>query len=173
MLKAKTGLEFRSPSDCSLLAEAILSKTGRSVSMNTLKRLIGIVDDERMPHQYTLDAIACFVGSENWDTLQTQIKKGNSDFAQTANEIRSCDLEPSTKIRMTYQPDRCLIMEYMGNDCYRIIESFHSKLHIGDIIKIEHMVKGFPLLAQNVMRYGENLGSFTAGETSGVNFEIL
>lgn len=173
ILKTKTSLEFRSPSDCSLLSEAILSETGCSVSTNTLKRLIGIVYDERMPHQYTLDAIARFVGSENWDTLQTQIEKGNSDFAQTADEIRSCDLQPSTKVRITYQPDRCLIMEYMGNDCYRIIESLHSKLHVGDIIKTEHIVKGFPLLARNVMRYGESLGSFTAGETSGVDFEIL
>lgn len=173
MLKAKTRLDFRSPSDCTALSQAILKETRCMISTNTLKRLLGIVDDERAPHTYTLDAIAQFIGSENWDTLQRHLNEGNSDFVQIRGELRSCDLQPQTMIRLTYHPDRCMTIIYLGNDCYRVTESLHSKLHADDVIKVSHLVKGFPLLVSSVMRNGENLGSFTAGETSGIDFEIL
>lgn len=173
MLKAKTGLDFRSPSDCTALSQVILTETRCMVSTNTLKRLLGIVDDERAPHTYTLDAIAQFIGSENWDTLQKHLNEGNSDFVPTHDEIRSCDLQPQTGIKLTYHPDRYVTISYLGNDCYRVTESQHSKLHAGDVIKVSHLVKGFPLLVSSVIRNGENLGSFTAGETSGIDFDIL
>ena len=169
LLKEKSGSDLRQPSDCEFLSLEIESKTGIRIGATTLKRLVGLAQDEREPHTSTLDVIARYLGYAHWDELLQIEDKGNSDFDTTDEEVRSVDLQPDARVEIAYLPDRRVGMQYLGNQRYRIVESENSKLLVGDEVEILNFVLHHPLLVLNVWRNGKSLGQFTAGRISGLS----
>lgn len=169
LLKSKSGNELRQPSDCEYLSLDIESRTGIHIGATTLKRLVGLADDERTPHASTLDVIARYLGYAHWDELAMIEDSGNSAFDAPEYEVRSADLQPDACVEITYLPDRIVRMRYLGNQHYRVVESQNSKLQVGDEVEIQNFVLHHPLLALNVWRNGELLGQFTAGHVSGLS----
>ena len=168
LLKEKSGNQLRQPSDCENLSLDIESKTRVRIGATTLKRLLGFAHDERTPHASTLDAIAHYLGYAHWEELLLIEDKGNSGFSTSDEEIRSVELQPDVHVEITYLPDRRVVMQYLGNQRYRIVESEKSKLQKGDELEIQNFVLHHPLLVLNVLREGESLGQFTAGRVSGL-----
>ena len=168
LLKEKSGNQLRQPSDCEFLSLDIVSKTRVRIGATTLKRLLGFAHDERTPHASTLDAIAHYLGYAHWEELLLIEDKGNSGFSTSDEEIRSVELQPDVHVEITYLPDRRVVMQYLGNQRYRIVESENSKLQKGDELEIQNFVLHHPLLVLNVLREGESLGQFTAGRVSGL-----
>ena len=168
LLKEKSGNQLRQPSDCENLSLDIESKTRVRIGATTLKRLLGFAHDERTPHASTLNAIAHYLGYAHWEELLLIEDKGNSGFGTSDEEIRSADLQVGAILEITYLPDRRVVMQYLGNQRYRIVESENSKLQKGDELEIQNFVLHHPLLVLNVWRGGESLGQFTAGRVSGL-----
>lgn len=173
LLKQKSGHDLRLSADCEYLALDIESVTGEHIGVNTLKRLLGFIDDEREPRISTLDVIARYLGFKSWEELHIYDDKSNSSFDSTSDEIRVQDLTVGQQIQISYLPDRRLIIEYQGNNTFLILSSQNSKLHDGDQITITHIVSGYPLLVSKVIRNSQSLGSFTAGKAQGIAFKIL
>ena len=169
LLKRKSGSDLRQPSDCELLSLDIESKTSVRIGATTLKRLLGFAQDERTPHISTLDALARYLGYAHWDELLEIEDKGNSDFDTSDDEIRSADLQPGDSVEVTYLPDRRLVLQYLGDCCYRLANSENSKLQKGDEVEILNFVLHHPLLILSVRRDGASLGQFTAGRVSGLS----
>lgn len=173
LLEQKARHELRISADCEYLAYDIESVTGAHIGVNTIKRLLGFVIDERQPRTTTLDIISRYLGFDNWETLRIYDDNSNSSFQTTVDELRTTDLSVGQRVQVTYLPDRLLELEYVGNNQFRVLSSQNSKLHEDDEIIVTHIVKGYPLLVNEVIRDGMQLGSFTAGKAQGVNFKIL
>jgi hypothetical protein len=173
LLKQKSGKDFRLTSDCEYLALDIESVTGEHIGVNTLKRLLGFIDDEREPRTSTLDVIARYLGFENWDILKTFDDRSNSSFESSSEEIRVNDLSVGQCIQISYLPDRQIELAYLGANRFRVKESANSKLLAGDEMTITHIVQGYPLLVSEVVRDGQSLGAFTAGKAQGIRFKFL
>lgn len=169
LLKTKSGHDLHIPSDCEFLSHDIESKTGVRIGATTLKRLVGFAPDERTPHTSTLDVIARYLGYAHWEELMKIEDKGNSDFDASDEEVRSVDLQPKTCVEITYQPDRKVKIQYLGDLRYRVVDSQNSKLQVNDEVEIQNFVLHHPLLVLNVWRNGESLGQFTAGRVSGLS----
>ena len=153
LLQQKARRELRLSSDCEYLALDIETVTGEHIGVNTLKRLLGFIDDEREPRPSTLDIIARYLDFED--------------------EIRTIDLPLGQRIKISYLPDRLIELEYCGDEQFVVRESRNSKLQEGDELKITHIVKGYPLLVSQVWRGEADLGAFTAGKAQGISFKIL
>lgn len=173
LLKQKSGHDIRLSSDCEYLALDIESMTGEHIGVNTIKRLLGFIDDEREPRISTLDIVARYLGFGSWDELRIYDDKSNSSFGSTSDEIRVHDLTIGQQIQISYIPERRLRLEYLGDNTFRILSSENSKLQMGDHITTTHIVNGYPLLVSEVIRHGQSLGSFTAGKAQGIAFKIL
>lgn len=173
LLKQKSGHDIRLSADCEYLALDIESVTGDHIGVNTIKRLLGFIDDEREPRISTLDIIARYLGFSSWDELRIYDDKSNSSFDSTSDEIRVQELTIGQQIQISYLPDRHLIIEYQGNNTFLILSSKNSKLQDDDQITMTHIVSGYPLLVSEVIRNGQSLGSFTAGKAQGIAFKIL
>lgn len=169
LLKSKSGNDLRLPSDCEFLSLDIESRTGVRIGATTLKRLIGLAQDERVPHASTLDAVARYLGYAHWGELAEIEDNGNSDFDTHDGEVRSADLQPGASVEITYLPDRRLVLQYLGDCRYCVTESEKSKLQEDDEVEILNFVLHHPLLVVNVWRKGEPLGQFTAGRVSGLS----
>ena len=169
LLKRKSENGLRLPSDCELLSLDIQSKTGVRIGATTLKRLLGFAADERTPHTSTLDAIAHYLGYAHWDELAKIEDQGNSDFDCPDGEVRSANLQVGCEVEITYLPDRRVVLFYLGNNRYRILQSENSKLLVGDEVEILSFVLHHPLLVMQVWRSGQSLGQFTAARISGLS----
>ena len=64
LIKLKTGKDLVSPSDCEYIALDIFSKTNEHIGVNTIKRLLGFIEDDRNPRISTLNIIAKYL--EDW-----------------------------------------------------------------------------------------------------------
>ena len=173
LLRQKSNRDFRQSADCEYLALDIESVTGEHIGVNTLKRLLGFIDDEREPRLSTLDIIARYLDFENWEALKCFDDKSNSSFSTAEDEIRVGNLSNGQHIQISYLPDRLIELEYRGNEQFLVKDSQNSKLQKGDRLTISHIVKGYPLLVSRVWRGGADLGSFTAGRAQGICFKIL
>lgn len=173
LLKQKSKKDFRLSGDCEYLALDIESVTGEHIGVNTLKRLLGFIDDEREPRPSTLDIIARYLDFENWDLLKCFDDKSNSSFSAAEDEIRVGDLSNGQHIQISYLPDRLIELEYCGDEQFLVKKSQNSKLQIDDKLTISHIVKGYPLLVSHVWRDRADLGSFRAGKAQGISFKIV
>ena len=169
LLKRKSGNGLRLPSDCELLSLDIESKTKVRIGATTLKRLLGFAHDERTPHAATFDAIARYLGYAHWDELLAIEDTDNSDFEAPEGELRSADLQTGSSVEIAWLPDRRLVLRYLGDCHYHIMESENSKLQAGDEVEVLSFVLHHPLLVLQVWRNGQSLGQFTAGRISGLS----
>lgn len=139
------------------------------MSVNTLKRLWGTVRDVKNPRLYTLDVVAKYVGYDTWDDLQSRKAEGQavSGF-DDLTEISMGDVGIGDKVAFEYAPDRKVTCEHLHGNSFVVRECLNGKLREGDILKVNHFILGYPLIAEDVIRDGRSLGRFTAGKSSGL-----
>ena len=172
ILKRKSGTGLRLPSDVERLALDIDSHTGEHIGVNTLKRLLGHIDDEREPRVSTLDIIARYLGYADWDVLSALDARSNSDFDDIEGILHVSSLSAGQCVEVTYQPDRRVLLRYEDDGLFTVAESENSKLHVGDTLSLTHFVEGYPLLVSQVIRDGKPIGSFTAGKARGIAYHL-
>ena len=153
LIEQRFGREIRYPADVEALHYDVLASTGENISVNTLKRLLGMVTDVKQARQFTLDTIAHYVGHESWEAMvQFARERGNSAF-EDVESVDVSSLKEGDVIELTYAPDRMVRMR-------------HCK---GDVVDVSHLVLGYTLYAKNVTRNGNSMGCFTAGKIGGIS----
>ena len=173
LLRERSGCPLRVSADCEQLALDIASATNEHIGVNTLKRLLGFIADERSPRTSTLDVIARYLGYEHWDALRIYDEQTENSAFDDRDEYLACYLEPGQQLVISYPPNRSLTIEYLDGNRFRVLESENSKLIAGDLLTLTHIVRGYPLLVAEVIRDGQNLGAFTAGKAQGIDFDLL
>ncbi len=175
LLKSKSGLPLSSPRDCEALSERIQDQVHKNVSKSTLKRLFGYYSDDRMPMKYTLDAIAQYLDFSSWDAMEDELSRQASGFGLLDGQVETSSLTPGESVIVTYRPDRCFRLLYLGDERFRLTECQHShNLLEGDVLTIQRFVKGHPMLVSAVERDGQQLGGYSAARSSGlITIEVI
>ena len=175
MIEAKFSSPLQYPQQCEALAMAIKDATGQTLGTTTLKRMMGFVNGPASPRLSSLDIIAQYLGYPDYDLLAKDIGQDAdiSDFREVES-LDSADLEPGEQIQLTYQPNRLLVLTYIGDNKYVVNESLGSKLLKGDKLMIAGFYVGFTLLISDVERSGRHFGSYQAAKQGGLtSVEIL
>ena len=90
LLRQKSGNEIRLSRDCEFLALDVESVTGEHIGVNTMKRLLGFIADERTPRTSTLDVIARYLDFEDWDALRLSDEaSSNSAFDERDEYLKT------------------------------------------------------------------------------------
>jgi len=170
LLQDKSGYDLTISHSCVQLAQLITDSTGRNISASTMRRLLGFYNEERQPQQFTLDAIALYLGYVNWDELIKSVEEGLSGFKEIGVDFDSNQLQTGQTLRLTYRPNRILCLSCLGNSAY-LVQSCQGSTHLqpGDILIIRAILKGFPLICQSVTRDGQILGAYSTAETVGID----
>ena len=154
MIAARFGREVRYSQDCEDLAEDIFARTGERLGVSTLKRMFGFTGAMVAPRPSTMDIIAQYLGYANgYKDLTADLDDDSAISAFDAlDTVDIANLSTGTRILITYQPNRKIIMSYVGEGRFQIDGSVNSKLIAGDIIKVANLTVGFELLAADVIR---------------------
>ena len=75
----KVGFPITDTYACIQLSGLILAKTGKTISYNTLRRMLGIVKTENSPSEYTLNLLAHFLGFDHWDSFILYLQKQENE----------------------------------------------------------------------------------------------
>lgn len=168
LLERKAGISANTASGAETLRNDIESHTNVNISINTVKRLTGVLPYEGRPRPDTLNIIARYLGFPDWNLLRNYVDGNVSQFNSAADTIFIDTLADGAVIAVEWAPDRRISLKRLpGGEC-EVLTAENSKLRVGDILRISTVAPGFPFLASAVVRAGQNLGTYSAAEDYGV-----
>lgn len=160
--------------ECESLAAMIEEITGDSLALVTLKRFFGFTTAKVEPRLSTLDILSRFCGYANFEMARGDLMNSSliSEFKKM-ERIVSNDLKLNDIVGITYDPDREIEFQYLGNSRFRVIKSEKSKLLEGDIATIDSFNLGFELIADDIERNGVSLGNYIGAKQTGITSLLL
>ncbi len=165
LIKEKSGLCFDKAKDYDVLCEQIFSSTNRSIGVNTIKRLMGYIVDDRNTNDYTLNTIAIYLGFATWNDLCGSIRI-DSEWRFDDQTVYVSDTPLGRRITVNYlnREVSFVVVIFKDTKMLRVERVQNSSLKEGDILSIDHIKVGEPLIAKTVYR-GEAIGNYkTNGE---------
>lgn len=169
LVETKLRQPLMAPADFNLLSLEIERSLNEKISISTIKRLVGYVNDEHKPSITTLNLLARYVGYPNWIALQVQIDDITSG---SLNEdiIRSSDLVKGDEVEFDWIPNRHCHVKYLGTQRFEVIDVTGSKhLHAGDTFETMVMCIGQPVMATNHNHGNERHPVYIIGRRHGLS----
>lgn len=175
-LREKIGLDMTRSADFDVLAQAIRDKTNDNLGVNTLKRLFGFKTNKVVPRHSTLDIIAQYLGSEDYDTLIKSLGDGaDISLFTPIDSLEVQDLERGSRVKVSYKPNRVFFLTYLGDFKFMVNEVEGSRNILkGDILTIMQLAVGHRFLVAHVNRDGKDLGAYESAKYKGLkSVEII
>lgn len=171
------GREILSPRDFDYLAIVIEQATHQHIGVSTLKRLWGYLssEKERVPHRYTLDTIARYVGYKNYEAFiagSMLTDNCESDFVTTSALSADC-LNEDDRLRIMWKPNRVMTVRCEGDNTFIIEEVTNSKLSVGDCFCCDRFTQGEPLYLYHLIHDNGKPTGYVCGRQDGITFELL
>lgn len=169
LVEAKLGQPLMAPADFNLLSLEIERSLNEKISISTIKRLVGYVNDEHKPSITTLNLLARYTGYPNWIALQMQIDDVTSG---SLNEevIQSSRLVQGDEVELEWLPDRRCHVRYLGTHRFEVMEVSGSKhLSAGDTFETMVMCIGQPVMATNHNHGNEHKPIYIIGRRHGLS----
>ena len=152
------------------LSEDIENATSELLSASTLKRLWGYVNYLSNPRIYTLDVLSRYIGYKDFGNFCSQIHKDPqfvsgflSEDSLVAETLNKGDL-----VRVGWNPDRVVLLEYLGDNRFEVREVQNASLYVGDRFTLPAIVKGFPMYIPHIERGGKQTPMYVAGYRDGI-----
>lgn len=168
MLVQKTGCDVSTLQGANFLMYDIAAKTGENISINTIKRLVGLIDYNKSHREYILHIIASYLGFSSYEMLLQTVEDKISNFNIPENFIDLTILPPGAKLELRWSPDRIINIRHLANGIYEVDRSVNSKLKEKDQLQMTYIANSFPLYIKNVVRDGESLGNYSAAMEKGL-----
>lgn len=168
-VEKRFGKTLSTPSDYYELSIALL-QIKQSVSVATLKRLWGYVGDVHQPRLATLDALAYYIGHNNFDDFCAWLKS-NADFEASSfltEHLSISGLNAGDEIEIGWAPNRIIRLQYLGDALFKVLESQNSKLQEGDCFLTGGFVLKQPLVLPYLLRNGIHTPAYIAGKNGGL-----
>lgn len=164
------GRAIQTTTDFEALSVVIEHDINDSISASTLKRLWGYVPSHSTPRLATLDVLSRYVGERDFLHFCENLRKNASSESGffSAVRIAASDLEPGTRIRLGWNPDRLVVLESLGAFRFRVLRNHNSSLREGDEFEVASFLQGFPLYIPRILRNGEFLPAYIAGSVNGL-----
>ena len=159
------------------LVDAIEKAVKEHVSESTLERLWGYsTRDADAVSIRTLEVLARYIGASSWKsycaTLKSQSPVESEEF--TGESIITTRLQPGTRIRLGWLPDRIVTVIYLGQNRFVVEESLNSSLKPGDSFECLQLQIGRPLYLDRFRRSGSDTEArYVAGERNGLTTLIV
>lgn len=151
-LRESVGLDMTRSSDFDVLSQAIKDKTNENLGINTLKRLFGFKTEKVVPRLSTMDIIAKYLESPDYESLIKEIGD-DADISIFApiDCLEVDELEKGSQVRVTYDPNRVFMLTYLGDSKFIVNDVAGSRNILkGDILTITQLAVGHRFVVPHV-----------------------
>lgn len=141
---------------------------------DTLRRLLGIKPGYKSVRKFTLDVLSQYVGYADWEdfNVRNADSEGVQSYINTKNaDIVSARLSEGDRVELSWLPDRKCLLEYMGENKYKVLESINSgTLALSDTLCFSAVTLGEPLKADNLQKSGVVYKEVILGKKDGISY---
>lgn len=168
LVQNKLGRSLATPSDFDALLLSVSQTTGERMSISTIKRLVGYVNDSHEPSNATLSVLARYLGYRDWQAFK--LRNEDPTSGSLSHEIIQSDqLNIEDEVEMEWLPDRYCRMRYLGQHHFEVIAVKGSnRLSVGDTLDVMVFGLGQPMMATNHTHDGKLKPLYIAGRTHGL-----
>ncbi len=169
-VEKKYGRGVNTTTDFEALSVVIEHDINERLSSSTLKRLWGYVSNNSSPSLTTLNILSRYVGTRDFRAFCEDLMKRDlqeSGFFTTSFILTSC-LEKGARLRIGWNPDRLVLLEYQGDFLFRVLQNLNSSLREGDEFEASSFFLGYPLYIPRILRDGDYTPSYIAGSVNGL-----
>ena len=168
------GHEITGPHDFEDLADKIADVTDERLSVSTLKRLWGYVDGYNTVRLATLGVLSRYVGCRDWAEFCDSLTAEDTSDWHYAPVIPISTLKRGDRIEVTWHPGRRIVVQYMEQGRFRVVECERCKLAVDDTFSCIGMVNGERLVLTQVERIGNDYAkTYVCGKNGGIQARIL
>lgn len=168
MLSERSGYDVATPHGAERLQKDIEIATGERLSVNTVKRVLGVIPYFSSPRSSTLEIFSRYLNFPNVKSLMIALQSQQSDFSLPSNFIDASLLPEGCRLRIKWAPDRELYLRHQREGNYIVEKSVNSKVIAGDNLTLGYLSAGYPMIIKEVIRNGESLGIYTAAAEGGL-----
>ena len=174
-VEARFGTRPATPADFESLIAQIWLCLRENLALSTLERLWGYVEGANNTRLSTLNILARYVGSRDWNDYTNRLKEGEHGSSNPfiAEGIHTKDLQPGQSIEVTWLPNRRCVFRYLGDMRFEVVESVNSKLNAGDTFVSTFFLTGQPLFIDQLVLTGHTTVSYVAGNNGGLQSVTL
>ncbi|MCQ2336318.1 MAG: hypothetical protein MJ010_03950 [Paludibacteraceae bacterium] len=144
------------------------------ISDDTLRRLLGLKPGYKSVRKFTLDVLSRYVGYADWEDFNARNAdaEGVQSYINTNNaDIVSAKLSEGDRVELSWLPDRKCLLEYMGENKYKVLESINSStLAESDTLCFSAVTLGEPLKADNLQKSGVVYKEVILGKKDGISY---
>ena len=168
--------KMKTPADFDLLHNKIFERTHVMVSSTTLKRIWGYISSVYKPSSNSLDALAQFLGYNDYDSFCQGSNKSESHAPSNivlSHHIDVCeDLKIDDDITLYWAPDRICRIRYLGASRFRVISSENTRLKEGDTFSCSLIIKGEPLYLSQLIQGTLPPANYVCGKQGGIRYQF-
>ena len=171
LLCEAAGCESTHSSDFIVMMAYVRNRTKQAIGVNTLKRFYNYGGESATPRSETLNVLAQSLGYRNYtdfcEHYQTDSDAQSSDVVLGAH-IATKDLRLGQNVRLRWNPGRECLIEYLGNDTFRVVESQQTKLAAGDTFQASFFALGHTALLANLIHGDSSFPLYEIGKKRGL-----
>ena len=173
-VKRRYGHEVTGPHDFNELSDDIAAITHERLSVSTLKRLWGYVEGYDTVRLATLGTLARYVGCRDWTDFCDTFNADDGSEWSTEPVIPISTLRPGDRVEITWQPGRRMVVLYLDQGRFRVVERERCKLAVGDSFSCAGMVCGERLVLTQVEHAGnDQVLTYVCGKKDGIQARKL
>ena len=170
LTNANLGYVPSTPTEFNDLSRMIKAKTGRSISLSSIKRIWGYVRYEGFPSVSTLNNLAQYNGYKDWDTFMLgYISDRGADSAFLKESVVSADnLTAGDCLLLSWGDGKSCEIEYLEAMRFRVNDSRNIKLEPGDTFTVRTLSLGHPLYVSDIRRGDMYLPAYIGAKKGGL-----
>ncbi|MBO7609258.1 MAG: hypothetical protein J6S96_03530 [Muribaculaceae bacterium] len=173
-VEQRYGHQITGPHDFNELSDEIAAVTDERLSVSTLKRLWDYVKGYNTVRLATLGVLARYVGCRDWAEFCDTLTAEDTSGWHYAPVIPISTLKQGDRIEVTWHPGRRIVVQYMEQGRFRVLECERCKLAVDDTFSCIGMVCGEQLVLTQVQRIGSDcVKTYVCGKKGGIQARKL
>lgn len=158
LVEDAAGFKMSTHSDFLILVSLIEKKLKEHISEVTLERLWNYSTRKSdTTSERSLNVLAQYAGYVDWADFCISLRKNakvESDFFHV-DSVLSSDLRVGDRLRLAWQPDRTIVVKYLGDNRFEAVETENSSIRPGDSFSCLMFQKNRPLYMDMFCRSGQ------------------
>lgn len=156
LVEEKAGFKMHTHADFIVLVECIGNALHEHVSETTLERLWKYSTRHyKTVSLRTLDVLSEYCGYQSWDVFCEMLLKTSQIESEIIEEVLYSDSIPvGQKMKISWLPDRTIIIRHLGDGKFITIEATNSKIRPGDTFFCKSFTLGKELHMDKLSRAG-------------------
>ena len=159
------------PAEFNELSRMIQQKTGRSISLSSIKRIWGYVRYEGFPSVTTLNTLAMYNEFKDWETflIGNTGDTGEESCFIDDTVINAEDLNVGDKLLLTWDDEKSCEIECIEPLRFRVNASRNIKLEVGDTLSFHSLCIAHPIYICDICRGNISFPAYIGARKGGLS----